>query len=203
VAQNAVGVECLRLASGGAQPSLWLTRCHPGPSIIDRSIERPSTLAQLRRPALADVDAAGYADPAEAVGHHARALATYEALVGRAHAGTATCAYYLAAALRRAGDHERAAVRRERHLCGGLGRRARGVLGSAPQPLSLSLSLSLSLFPFHSDGGPRCWSVRRRWPLRAVTAGGHCCKSRRRRGAAERARHPRSCHGCSGRAWRR
>jgi tetratricopeptide (TPR) repeat protein len=48
-------------------------------------------------------------EASEAVGHHQRALAVYENTYGRSHAGTAACAYYLAAALWRAGDYEQAA----------------------------------------------------------------------------------------------
>jgi len=51
-------------------------------------------------------------EAAEAVALHRRALATYEAdpTTGKGHAGTASCAFYLAAALCRAGDHEEAAA---------------------------------------------------------------------------------------------
>ena len=48
-------------------------------------------------------------EASEAVGHHQRALAVYENAFGRAHAGTAACAFYLAAALCRAGDYTQAA----------------------------------------------------------------------------------------------
>ena len=44
------------------------------------------------------------------VGHHARALFTFETKLGRVHPGTAACAYFLAAALSRAGNHSRAAT---------------------------------------------------------------------------------------------